>query len=183
MEIEIKIPISEVLFHELKDKLSPSFRGNKVQVDDYYTPIHRDFVNREYPFEWLRLRRKGDKSILTYKHFYPEGVEVNTHCDEFETHVEDSLQLEKIFHVLNFKKLVTVENDRSTFVIGDEFEVALDNVKGLGYFIEVEALKNFGSINLAREKLFEFAESLGVDVSNPDKRGYPYLMLKRNGLI
>ena len=63
------------------------------------------------------------------------------------------------------------------------FEIALDDVKELGFFIEIETTKNFGSVEIARSKIFEFAKELGLDASQPDERGYPYLLMEKKGLI
>jgi len=129
------------------------------------------------------IRKRGGKVILNYKHWYPENTEINTHCDEYETDVEDVEQLKKMFSALNFKKLVTVEKEREVYNYNDEFEIGLDIVRELGYFIEIETMKNFGSVEKAREKLFEFAKSIGIDTSKPDKRGYPYLLMEKKKLI
>jgi adenylate cyclase class 2 len=185
IEIEIKIPLDEDIFFKVKEKLQKiaKFVKKSKQIDEYFTPAHRDFVEPKFPFEWLSIRKRGNKIILNYKHYYPENVEVTTHCDEFETEIKDPEQLEKIFSVLDFKKLVTVEKERETYICNDEFEIVLDKVKDLGFFIEIEAIKDFGSIENTREKLFEFAKNLGIDVSKTDKRGYPYLLMKKKGLI
>jgi len=58
-------------------------------------------------------------------------------------------------------------------------EISLDIVKKLGYFIEIEAIKEFGSIEKTREKLFEFAKDLEIDLSKIEKRGYPLLLIKK----
>lgn len=182
-EIEIKIPVDKDTFFKVREKL----KGNPVkkthQKDDYFTPSHRNFVEPEFPFEWLSIRKRGDNFILNYKHFYPENVKTCTHCDEFETEIKNPEKIEKMFSALDLKKLVTVEKEREAFRHKDEFEIALDSVKDLGYFIEIEALKDFGSVELTREKLFEFAKNLGIDVSNPDKRGYPFLLMEKKGLV
>lgn len=184
MEIEIKIKLDETSFLKVKEKLDKiaDFKKKLQQVDDYFTPIHRNFVEPKFPYEWLRIGKRGGKVILNYKHFYPENVEVATHCDEFETEIQDAQQLQKILSVLNFKKLVTVDKEREVYT-SEEFEIVLDVVKQLGHFIEIEAIKDLGSVEETREKLFEFAKNLGIDTSNPDKRGYPFLMMEKKGLI
>ncbi len=184
VEIEIKVPLEESAFLKLKEQLKSSARfvKSKTEKDDYFTPSHRNFVEPEFPFEWLRLRNLGDSVIITYKHFYPENVEKTTHCDEFETEVRNPAHFFKILQALNFKKLVSVEKTRETYHY-DEFEIALDTVKELGHFVEIEALKDFGSVSVARERIFEFSKKLGIDTSNCDLRGYPFLLLKKKGLL
>jgi len=185
IEIEIKIPLDEKSFFKVKEKLEKiaKFVKNSHQIDEYFTPAHRNFLEPEFPFEWLSIRKRDDKVVLNYKHYYPENVEITTHCDEFETEIKNLDQLEKIFSVLNFKKLVTVEKEREVYVYNDEFEIALDIVKELGHFMEIEAIKFFGSVEATREKLFEFAKNLGIDISKTDKRGYPYLLMKKRKLV
>ena len=64
----------------------------------------------------------------------------------------------------------------------DEFEIALDDIKDLGHFIEIEAIRESGSVEETRKRLFEFAEQLDIDISKTQKRGYPYLLMKKMGL-
>ena len=59
----------------------------------------------------------------------------------------------------------------------------MDEVEELGFFIEIETTKDFGSVEVARKKIFELAKELGIDASDPDKRGYPYLLMEKKGLI
>ena len=173
VEIEIKIQLTENNFSKVKEKLKQvaKFVKTSKQEDEYFTPVHRNFVEPKYPFEWLSIRKRGGKSILNYKHWHPENAETTTHCDEFETEISNPDSLNKIFSALDLKKLIVVEKERGVYTYNDEFEIGLDSVGGLGNFIEIEAIKDFGSVEKAREKLFEFAKFLGVDISEPDKRG------------
>ncbi len=184
-EIEIKIKLDEGAFLKVRENVQNSAKFVKKvrQIDEYFTPAHRNFVEPRFPFEWLSIRKRGDKTILNYKHFVPENAEVHTHCDEFETEIKNPEGLKKIFSAINLKPLVTVDKERETYDYNGEFEIALDVVKDLGHFIEIEAMKEFGTVEKAREKLFKLAKSLGVDTSNPDLRGYPFLMMEKKGLV
>lgn len=184
-EIEIKFRLDKEDFFKIKEKIKKiaKFVKNSEQKDEYFTPPHRNFIEPKYIHEWLSIRKRGDKTILNYKHFYPENVAIFTHCDELEFESKDPKQLKQMFSALNFKKLVTVEKQREVYNYNDKFEIALDIVKELGYFIEIEAMEDFGTVEKTREKLFEFAKSFGIDISTADKRGYPYLMMKLKGLI
>lgn len=184
-EIEIKIPVDKETFSGVREKLTEIATpgGSSQQEDRYFTPGHRNFVEPPFPFEWLSVRRRGGKAILTYKHWYPENSEVCTHCDEFETLVENPEQLERVFSVLNFKELVTVEKQRETFTFGNDFEISLDEVKDLGHFIEIESMRNLGSVEETRKKILEFAARLGLENPRMDKRGYPYELMRKKGLL
>jgi adenylate cyclase class 2 len=184
-EIEIKIPVDEETFFNVKKKLEKiaKFVKKSSQSDEYFTPKHRNFVEPKYPFEWLSIRRRGDKALINYKHFHPEDAEIRTHCDEFETEIKDPSKLDKIFASLDIKTLVTVEKEREIYDYKNMFEISLDSVKELGHFIEIEALKHEGSVEEVRKKLLEFAKELGIDILKEDLRGYPYLLMKKKGLI
>lgn len=185
LEIEIRISLNKSTFLKVKEKVKETakFTKSSKQIDQYFTPAHRNFVEPKFPFEWLSIRKRGSKIILNYKHFYPENVGLTTHCDEFETEIKKADQLQKIFSALNLKSLVTVEKTREVYVYNNELEVSLDKVKELGYFIEIEAVKDFGGVEATRKKLFEFAKNIGIDTLKTDKRGYPYLLMKKKELI
>jgi adenylate cyclase class 2 len=184
-EVEIKIPVLKKEFVAVKKKLLQIAKFEKIsgQTDTYFTPAHKNFLAPKFPFEWLSIRKRGEKSILNYKHFFPENQEIHTHCNEFETEISNPENLEKIFAELGMKKLVTVEKKRETFDYNGEFEIALDSVKNAGYFVEIEALKDFGGIEETRKKLFEFAGTIGIGHIEPDNRGYPYLLMQKKGLV
>jgi len=187
-EIEIRLKLDKKSFLDLRRRVRKIARLKKKsrEIDDYFTPFHRNFVKSKYPFEWLRIGKRGNQNLITYKHFYPEYADYHTHCDEFETKIDNADSLKKIFSALNFKKLITVDKKREVYNYKNEFEISLDEVKNLGYFLEVEAKKDFGGVKKTRKKIFEFAKKLGLDLSKEDKeisRGYPYLLMKKKGLI
>ncbi|MEW6295113.1 MAG: class IV adenylate cyclase [Candidatus Diapherotrites archaeon] len=186
VEIEIRFPINKNTFFKIKNKLKKTakFVKKSHQIDEYFTPSHRNFVKPKNPFEWLSIRKRGNKAILNYKHwYYPKNSDSGTHCDEFETEISNPNQLKKIFSALDLKKLVKVEKQREVYLYKNEFEIALDKVRELGNFIEIETIKDFGNVKKAREKLFEFAGNLEIDISKIDKKGFPYLLMKRKGFL
>jgi adenylate cyclase class 2 len=185
MEIEIKVALDREAFLKLRERLKAvaKTKGRSNHVDRCYTPAHRNFMEPRFPFEWLSVRRRGDRAILTYKHWHPENSEMHTHCDEFETVVERPEQLERLLSALDLREMVTVEKEREVFIYRDEFEVTLDVVKGLGHFVELETVKDFGSVEASRKRLFDFARTLGIDISGLDRRGYPYQLMMKRGLV
>jgi len=187
-EIEIRIKLNKESFSNLRKKLRKiaKFRQKSHQTDDYFTPFHRNFVKPKYPFEWLRIGKRGNRNLITYKHFYPEYADCHTYCDEYETEIDNGGSLKKIFSSLNFKKLITVDKKREVYNYKNEFEISLDEVKNLGYFVEIEAKKDFGGVIKTRKNIFKFAKKLRSDLSKEDKeisKGYPYLLMKKKRLI
>jgi len=186
-EVEIKIPVSHNEFYFVREMIQNSktatFLDKTAQTDHYYIPAHRNFVGVKYPFEWLRVGERGSKIILNYKHFHPENQEKFTHCDEFSTEIENGEQLTKILLALDFKKIITVEKTREAYLYDNFFEVALDKVKDLGFFVEIEAKKDFGGVDATRYEVSALASKLMLNPWKADLRGYPYLMMVQKGLI
>ncbi|MFA6089105.1 MAG: class IV adenylate cyclase [Candidatus Woesearchaeota archaeon] len=184
-EIEIKIEVTEKEFKRVKKTLKQiaKYMKESHQVDEYFTPAHRNFIEPKKPIEWLRIGERGGKIILNYKHFYKNEEGMTTHCDEYETEVNDKQQLDFIFKAINMKSLAIVDKTRETYIYNEKFEIALDIVKNLGYFIEIEALKHNESVEKTRQELFEIAEKIGIDNPKETNKGYPFILMERNSAI
>jgi predicted adenylyl cyclase CyaB len=185
VEVEIKIPVSKAKFEKVKRLLSKKAKllGISNQIDKYYDPPHRSFISDGYPQEFLRLRKFGRKSFFTYKRGYWNRKGEHTHSDEYETIVDKAQQLEKVLLTLNFENFLTINKTRETYLVSKDFEVVLDKVKKLGYFIEVECLKTFGSREKAMDKLYQYARDLKLDPEKRDSKGYVALLMEKKGLL
>lgn len=185
LEVEICFPLKNAAV--LKKKLNKIARAEKKDVyqkDVYYLLAHRDFTKQKPIDEWLRLRRSARGDSINYKHWHnAPGKPHAVSCDEFETKVEDISSLEKILKACDFQELVTVAKYRSTWFY-QGVEIALDEVRGLGTSIELEAKGKFASIAAAKKHLYFILEELGADVGEQDFMGYPWRLLeKRAGTI
>lgn len=184
IEVEIKIPVSKKILEEVRAKLKKvaKFIGKSTQIDKYFNAPRRDFLKPEHPFEYLRIRIKNDGGEVNYKHIYLDKKGKKTHGDEYETKVKDPKELEKILKALNFKNFIDVQKEREKYVYKNKFEIVLDKVKGLGYFIEIESLKDFGGIKKTKEQIDDFAMRLGVDPLKQENNGYVLLLMGKKGV-
>lgn len=186
VEVEIKIPVTYKQFWNTFEMIRyppAEYLGRSSHIDRYYVPAHRNFIDVEHPFEWLRVREMDGKAILNYKHFHPENQKIFKYCDEFETGIENRDQLTKILLALDFEEIVTVKKTRKAFLYAYDFEVALDDVSELGHFVEIESKKDFGGVDLTRIEVGDIARRLMLDPLQADHRGYPYLLMVKKGLI
>src|SRR3989338_1929221 len=137
VEIEIQVKLGDVskLLEFLKKHAS--FKGEKHQVDEYFSPAHRKFLDVRPVKEWLRLRDSDGKYSINYKNWYYDANGKSDYGDEYESKLENSDSLKKILKALNFSSLVIVDKNRKIWVYKD-YEVAIDSVKGLGEFVEIE---------------------------------------------
>ena len=180
VEVEIKIKIEN--FEEIKEKVASKGKLIKSikQIDEYYVPSHRDFfAQKPHPTEWLRIRINPDKVIFEYdKSINKRGDGDQDYAEEYETEISNVEEFRKILNFLDFKKVVTINKQREYWDCGD-FEIALDKVKDLGDFIEVEAKGNLESSTTAKEACLSFLKDLGIkNAENIQiKKGYPVLLL------
>jgi len=158
----------------------------KRQVDKYYTPAHRYFFEEKYPREFLRIRDSGGHFSITYKYFHKTEIEGEySHCDEYETDLEDGNQMEKIFKVLDLKLLVIVDKTRTTYHYKD-FEIEIDDVKDVGHICEIEVKSEFKDVDEAQEMIKNLAKELGFGEEDRDrdlKMGYAYIIAKKKGML
>lgn len=177
IETEIKIKLSKKEFENLKLLMesASTFLKESNQIDTYYQPTYRKFLNDDEITEWIRIGQRGNKNILNYKNWHD-----NMYCDEYEVEVDDVCNLERIFKVLGLEKIAIVDKTRYKYFYLDKYEVALDFVKTLGYFIEIE-VKNYDRTYIEEyDLLLKVAKNLGLNLNNIDKRGYPYHIIYSN---
>ena len=182
-EVELKFPLLNHM--KLVEKLESVAKPQKqadFQKDTYFNPAHRDFLSKKPISEWLRLRESKKGFSLNYKRWHNEDGSKAVSCDEFETKIENIDALRKLLESLNFKKLITVDKTRNVWNYKDT-EIAIDEVRGLGVFIELEAKGNFTGIEEAKKHLYSVLKEIGAEVGEQDFEGYPYLLLKRNGFL
>lgn len=183
VEVEIKVRVNNP--EEIKEKVSKI--GNLIksinQIDDYFIPIHRDFFNQKpHPIEWLRIRTNPDKVIFEYDLSINKDVNGKQECaEEYETEISNPDDFRKILKFLDFNKIITVDKQREYWMCGN-IEVALDNVRGLGTFVEAEAKGNFANNLEAENACIDFLKELGIkDVETSRiNKGYPVLILEEN---
>ncbi|KCZ73274.1 putative adenylate cyclase [Candidatus Methanoperedens nitroreducens] len=149
--------------------------GIENQADTYYNAPFRDFWVTD---EALRIRSQGSKYFLTYKG--PKMDSVSKTRKEFEVEVNDAGNMGNILSSLGFSPVTTIVKKRKIYRLGNYF-IALDNVRNLGDFIEVEA-----SINDSRnyeeevETIFKLIEKLGISRVSTVRESYLEMLLKKN---
>lgn len=175
IETEIKIKISEQEYNNIEKFLKENgrFINEQRQIDTYYEPTYRRFYKKnEKVTEWLRIGERGNKTILNYKNWY------DYYCDEYEVEVDDINNLQKIFKQLNLEELIKVDKKRKTYTYKNKYEIDLDKVKELGYFIEIEIKKYNKELEEEYKELIELAKNLNLNLNNQTKKGYSHILLE-----
>ncbi|MBX3441963.1 MAG: class IV adenylate cyclase [Planctomyces sp.] len=151
-------------------------RDAELEQDVYFAHPGRDFSQSG---EALRLRQSGGEAILTYKGPYLDRVSKSR--EEREVRLAGVGEVDgarTVLERLGFQPVRGVSKRRTTFQIpSEDLEIllVLDDVEGLGLFVELETLAEDAVWEAARERLNGLACELGL--SDPERRSYLELLL------
>lgn len=177
-EVEVQVIIKNPADVERKLKKIGKFVKTRKQIDKYFIPPQRDFFKKEPPVEYLRIRFEKGKNHLNYSFLHFDKMGWLRVTDEYETFVDKPEIVEEIFRKIGLILKVTVIKTREYFDCGD-FEVTLDQVKGLGNFMEIEAKRNFDGVNKTRKACLDFLKSLNVEYEMRPQMGYPRMLYRK----
>ena len=167
MEVEVKFPYRDEA--EKKVKEMAEFVIEKFEQDLYFNHPCRDFRKTD---EAVRVRKDSEGITITYKGPKVDSEtksreEIKLRIDSFENAVE---MLER----LGFVPVRQVNKVRRIYRYEDAI-ICLDDVEGLGRFIEIEVESD--SID-AKERLFRIAEMLGYSRGESIRSSYLEMLLE-----
>jgi adenylate cyclase class 2 len=167
-EIEIKVRVRDEvsLLARLKEQVITL--GDAVKQHDvvYAQPGYKD---NDPAANWLRIRTENDSRII-----FTLKRSVVGHLDsiEHETAVESAAELEAIIKQLGFELYSDLTKIRRKGHLGD-MELCLDEVPGLGTFIEAEKLMDDSADHdTVVAELWQVLTSLGLDKKDEEQLGY-----------
>ena len=179
LEVEQKFPISDqARLCEQLLSLGCQFHAPLEQADLYFAHPARNFAQTD---EALRLRKSGDEACITYKG--PKLDATTKTRRELELPISGEQGFERyreLLEALGFRSVMEVRKTRTPGTLrweDVEIEVALDDVVGLGTFIELELLSSPDDLETAKEKLASLASRLRLQ--SPQRRGYLDLLLEK----
>ncbi len=170
-EIEMKAHLDDPA--RIREKLEriATFTGKARKRDHYYAPLgialeEIDWV-RDVPF---RLREVGNRAIVTCKRRRRRaGLEIN---EEIEFAVDDPAAFDRFAHAIGFFPCITKEKITERFR-KDDLTLELNEVKGLGWFLEVEYLSETPSdAERIRIRIRELFATLGIPPEAIEPRYY-----------
>jgi adenylate cyclase, class 2 len=176
-EVEQKYRVDGGGLEAKLSELGVQFSPAVLQCDHYFNHPARDFAVTD---EALRIRQVQERNFVTYK-----GPKVDPHSKtrrEIELPLGDgaavAARFAEVLGALGFRAAGTVRKTRQTGEIvwqRQQVEVALDQVEGLGSFLELEITVEDDGLEAARSALKTLAERLGLSL--PERRSYLELLL------
>ena len=181
-EIEILVEVNDDI-SKVKNILKKfKYVGLKHTIDEYYYDPMRDDLKPDSNGQLsccLRLRRKGDESYITYKDdVFDNGKWL--YSNEYESNIESIVMVREIFQRLGLKKFIEIDNNKEIYKT-EKYEIALESVKDLGNFLEVEYCTNDDvDVSAVKMEIQKFIDGLNINVSEELNVGKPELYLRKH---
>ncbi|MEK7060178.1 MAG: class IV adenylate cyclase [Patescibacteria group bacterium] len=175
-EIEVKAKVKDlnILIAKLKE-LGCVLSSPIIQDDYIYNQKGIDLKDHRHNTPVLRIREQEGKTIFTVKKNRSDELD----CIEKEIEVSNKNILKEIIELLGFEQTVEVHKKRQKGKYGD-YEICLDEVQGLGSFIEVEKISDEDG-KVVKNELLDFLKKLGINKEDRVLIGYDsQIWLKNN---
>ena len=158
IEVEVKAKINN--FEDMRkklDEIGAIKTKEESQEDIYFNSPIVDFAKTD---EALRIRTTNKHTFITYK-----GAKIDSKSktrEEIEFEIEDSEKCAKTFERIGFKKVRVVCKNREYYSYKN-FEISLDDVKGLDPYMEIEiGLEDGSDYTKAQDSIFDMFKQLGI---------------------
>ena len=182
-EVELKLRADHNTLREELAAHGADHVDSRTQIDTYYDAPHREFSETD---EALRIRHEqpangetqpADSEAVTKITYKGPLVEAESKTrEEHETVVDSESALEGVLSGLGFEPAATVEKDREFYAL-DGYTISLDDVTGLGEFIEIEQEATEDEVEAVREGAVDLLSALGLDASDQIRTSYLGLLL------
>ena len=183
-EIEILVEVYDSIDKVKKTLIKYEHIGLKHTIDEYYyDPKRKDLKpdKNNQLSHCLRLRSKNNDYSITYKDdVFEKGKWL--YSNEYETKVESVDMLREIFKRLGLIKFIEINNKKEIYKT-DKYEIAVEDVKDLGIFMEVEYCTNDDvDVNAIKKGIDDFIKALKLNVSEELNMGKPEMFMRKHNI-
>ena len=182
LEVETKVRIDDTEIKALREKILniAKFVKKGKKQDDYFA-IRRK-IKSLYPKKAFRIRASKDEFEVNFKRWltkhWTHDIVVK---QEFEFKLKGKEQVEDLlalFEDLGFSEWVKKIKENETYAYNKDkrCSIELNNVKHLGWFMEIEYLAQPEEIEKARTKIREVLKILDIQQEQIDNTGYTKML-------
>lgn len=173
-EIEVKCRISDqALLKQRLSELGIVLSAPITQKDKVYFPKGIGFTGRAKA-PALRIRENNGRFLFTYK------IPLANNLDklEYESGIDNPEAVASICEQLGFELQMSINKIRRKAEYKG-YEICVDDVEGLGSYIEVEKLSADEDSEQIQNKIFTFMQTLGIQQEDRVFEGYNIMLFKK----
>lgn len=170
-EVELKAKIKDPGLIRQRIKKVARFVKKVKKVDHYYT-----LEKKGYPTKSLRIRNQGRFHLVNFKKrvSYLQGIYTKK---EVEFNLEDIKGFLAVLNEFGFRLWITKHKESEVYTYKSA-SIELNNLRGLGWFVEVEVL-TVNKVSEARKTILTIFKLLGIDKGDIEKKGYTRLLWEK----
>ncbi|MFA6099545.1 MAG: class IV adenylate cyclase [Patescibacteria group bacterium] len=173
-EIEVKVRLKDL--QTIIDKLMAidcHLSEPVTQKDRVFLKAGSDYVKARGKEIFLRIREQAGKSIFTLKKAKTNELD----CLEKELVIDNANEMAEILELLGYNQIMVINKTRRKGKCTG-FNLCLDEVEGLGSFLEVEVIADEPADEV-QGRIFSWLESFGISESDIVMQGYDTLIYNK----
>lgn len=175
IEIEIKGYADDRVFGKIRETFE--FMRKEIHEDIYFSHPCKDFSKTDEALR-IRIRRFNGhfEALLTYKG--PKIDKISKTRKEIEVSIDDVDSYLELLHALGFREVLTIRKTREKYYVEKGVTITLDEIEGLGKFVEIEKLeKDESKVENEVKRLMNILKSLGVN--RFERKSYLELLMEK----
>jgi adenylate cyclase class 2 len=173
IEVEAKVRINDIEGMEKRiTEQGAEYKGTIKQADEYFDFPDMRIFNSGGAF---RVRAADGSYRVTYKGVKKD--EETTSREEIEIAIESAEKMIKILENMGLIRLCEIKKKRKVYLLAG-LKISLDEVEGLGCFMEMEGMANSEAEYKEKKKeIFKLLDKLGVPAEDISQRSYMEMAL------
>lgn len=176
-EYELKLELTEDEADRIRDFLVSRLNVEiQRQEDTYYCPAEYD-VRRYMERKCVRVRSQNEIYTLDYKEIINEESVYVQKIMEYSTQISDPVSVDEILKHIGFRRTIVISKERVECRYKNKYKIALDYVRDLGWFLEIELLECNADEAILEEQMRSILQELNVIEIRINKKGYSNMML------
>ena len=183
-EIEVKATLRDrdSIMEKLRE-LGCEFSKSVTQDDTLYAERVGSIEEYNANAAFLRIRvTDGAKVLFTLKYDKDSEGDPHTTPIEHEVEIDSREEMEKIIFALGQQEVLRIKKTRMK-TKHKEWEICIDEVEGLGSFIEVEEMGSIDDASRIHEDMLAFLGKLGIAQEDMFTKRYDILLLEKQGKV
>jgi len=179
LEVETKVKLEDSQIPALRKRIKEiaKFKKKGQKADDYFAIQKKGYPKKAFRFRTMKKGVEVTFKKHLKKYWTPEVVVKK----EFEFTLDDKGDREdllELFEDFGFKEWVRKikRNETYTYNKNKKVSIEINNVKHLGYFMEIEYLCKKGEMKKAIKTITNLLKELKINFNQIDNTGYTKML-------